>query len=99
MRKSNIKLTMREYRNMQIYANIFNGLTLSLVYSHSKSQMNRLLEKVSGGFADMLFVAKMTKHECQQWVVVGSNGVDSGRIAKYLCYVSTSNEENMRKRR
>ena len=57
-----------------------------------------MLEKLSGGYADVLFVAKMTKHKwTQQQVVVGSNGVDSGRIARYLCYVSTSNEENMRK--
>ena len=42
-RKSNIKLTMRENRNMKINANIINRLSLSLIYSHSNSQMNRKL--------------------------------------------------------
>ena len=66
--------------------------------SSDASPLKWVLEKACGGYADMLFVAKMTKHEwTQQWVVVGSNSVDSGRIAKYLCYVSTSNEENTRK--
>ena len=62
------------------------------------SAKDAMLEKPSGGYADVPFVAEMTKHKwTQQWVVVGSNGVDWGRIAKYLYYVSTSNKENTRK--
>ena len=47
-----------------------------------------VLKKPSGGYADLPFVAEMTKHEwTQQQVVVGSNGVDTSRMCSYLYYI------------
>ena len=39
-RKSNIKLTMGKNRIANIYTNIYNRLTLSLVYGHNKTKTN-----------------------------------------------------------
>ena len=43
VRKSNIKLTMGKNRIVNVYTNIYNRLSLSHVYGHDKTKMNRKL--------------------------------------------------------